>query len=76
MENISFQLSDDMKEKIINTIKNFWNWINDFIKRFRNWFEDICKSVDWIKYKKYLKHQKRVKNRLMLFAKRKCKYAR
>lgn len=76
MENMNFKLSDDTRQKIINFINKFWNWCNELIKRITNCVRNIYNNVDWIKYKRYLKYQKRVKNRSILFAKRKCKYGR
>ncbi|CAG9714072.1 hypothetical protein [Clostridium neonatale] len=76
MENMNFQLSEDTRQKIINFINEFWNWCNEFIKRITNCLRNIYNSVDWIKYKRYLKYQKRVKNRAVLFVKRKSKYGR
>lgn len=76
MENMRFQLSDYARQNIINFISKFLNWCNDFIEKISNYFRNIYSSIDWNKYKRYLKYQKRVKNRYVLFAKRKCKYGR
>lgn len=79
MDNINFNLSDDIKEKMIAVINNIWNLLREFIKRYivpiYNWLKNNI-YPEWIKYKRYLKYQKRVKNRSVLFAKRKCKYGR
>ncbi|CAI3645120.1 conserved hypothetical protein [Clostridium neonatale] len=76
MENMRFQLSDYTRQKIINFISKFLNWCNDFIEKISNYFRNIYSSIDWNKYKRYLKYQKRVKNRAVLFVKRKSKYGR
>ncbi|CAI3578702.1 hypothetical protein [Clostridium neonatale] len=76
MENMRFQLSDYTRQKIINFISKFLNWFNDFIEKISNYFRNIYSSIDWNKYKRYLKYQKRVKNRAVLFVKRKSKYGR
>ncbi|CAI3224422.1 conserved hypothetical protein [Clostridium neonatale] len=76
MENMRFQLSDYTRQKIINFISKFLNWCNDFIEKVSNYFRNIYSSIDWNKYKRYLKYQKRVKNRAVLFVKRKSKYGR
>ncbi|CAI3556639.1 hypothetical protein [Clostridium neonatale] len=76
MENMRFQLSDYTRQKIINFISKFLNWFNDFIEKISNYFRNIYSSIDWNKYKRYLKYQKRVKNRAVLFEKRKSKYGK
>ena len=76
MENMRFQLSDYTRQKIINFISKFLNLCNDFIEKISNYFRNIYSSIDWNKYKRYLKYQKRVKNRAVLFVKRKSKYGR
>lgn len=76
MDNINFKISHDMREKIINLINSLWEWYNGFIKKVSKWFRNIYNSLDWIKYERYLKYQKRVKNRFILFAKRKRKYGK
>ena len=76
MENMRFQLSDYARQNIINFISKFLNWFNDFIEKISNYFRNIYSSIDWNKYKRYLKYQKRVKNRAVLFVKRKSKYGR
>lgn len=76
MDNISFNLSDDIKEKMIDAINNICNWYKEFCKKVYNLFKNIYDNIDWIKYKRYLKYQKRIRNRVELFAKRKCRYGR
>ncbi|SCJ09103.1 Uncharacterised protein [uncultured Clostridium sp.] len=68
-------------------LNNLREAINEFIKQamqiFKECFEKIIKvlkealnNIDYEKYIKYKKYQKRVKNRKILYAKRRAKYGR
>lgn len=69
------------------TLNNLTKAINEFVykviemikecfERSVKWFEEFLNSIDYEKYIKYKKYQKRVKNRKILYAKRKTKYGR
>ena len=59
----------DLAYKVIEAIKKCFRGAAKWLKRVLN-------SIDYEKYIKYKKHQKRVKNRKILYAKRRAKYGR
>jgi len=74
------KLTEDQKEKIKNAIESVSNFIKKFIKDFIEpvWkiFKKIFNTINWDRYKRYLKYKKRVENRKMLHSKRKAKYSK
>jgi len=74
------KLTEDQKEKIKNAIESVSNFIKKFIKDFIEpvWemFKKIFNTIDWDRYKRYLKYKKRIKNRKILYAKCKAKYGK
>lgn len=73
-------LTDSQKEKIKNVAEKVIDFLKKFIREVIDpvWimFKKIFNSIDWDKYKRYLKYKKRVKNRSMLYAKRKSRYGK
>jgi hypothetical protein len=72
------KLTEVQKENIKNTIESVSNFIKKFIKDFIEpvWemFNKIFNTIDWNRYKRYLKYKKRIKNRRILYIKHKAKY--
>lgn len=52
------------------------NNLGEAMKEFARKIEEYFESIYYNKYIKYKKYQKRVKNRKILYAKRKAKYGR
>lgn len=50
--------------------------VKEIFEKVVRWAEEYFNSIDYDKYIKYKKYQKRVKNRKILYAKRKAKYGR
>jgi len=74
------KLTEEQKEKIKNTIESVINLLKKFIKDFIEpvWemFKKMFNTIDWDKYKRYLKYKKRVKNRNKLYIKHKATYGK
>ena len=54
----------------------FMEKIKEIFEKLVRWAEEYFNSIDYDKYIKYNKYQKRVKNRKILYAKRKAKYGK
>lgn len=50
--------------------------VKEIFERVVRWAKELFNSIDYDKYIKYEKYQKRVKNRKILYAKRKAKYGK
>lgn len=63
-------------EVVEERLKNTFIEINKYLNEVAESFFKIIKNIDIDKYKKYIKYEKRVKNRKKLYAKRKHKYGK
>lgn len=63
-------------EAIKEIVYKFMKIVKESFERVVSWAKEIFNSIDYDKYIKYKKHQKRVKNRKILYAKRKAKYGK
>lgn len=72
-----------MEEAVNNLVEvtrefvyKFMEKIKEIFERVIRWSIEFLNSIDYDKYIKYEKYQKRVKNRKILYAKRKAKYGK
>lgn len=72
MEEALNNLAEAMKEFAYK----FMEKIKGIFEKVVRWAEEHFNSIDYDKYIKYKKYQKRVKNRKILYAKRKAKYGK
>lgn len=63
-------------EAVKELVNKFIEMMKETIERIVKWTAHYFDSIDYNKYIKYEKYQKRVLNRKKLFAKRKAKYGR
>ncbi|CAM2078884.1 MAG: Transposase [uncultured Clostridium sp.] len=75
MEEALSNLTEAMKEFAYRFMEKAKEVFEKFTRRIEEYFNSIDHDK-YIKYKKYQKYQKRVKNRKILYAKRKAKYGR
>ena len=68
-------LSEDI-EKIYDLFLKVSEALKKVVKKVREILKNIIDNVDIDKYKKFIKYQKRVKNRNELYIKRKQKYGK
>lgn len=57
-------------------VYRFMEKIKGIFEKVVRWAEEYFNFIDYDKYIKYKKYQKRVKNRKILYAKRKAKYGK
>ena len=72
-----------MEEALNNLLEATKEFVYRFMEKTKGIFEKVVRwakeyfnSIDYDKYIKYKKYQKRVKNRKILYAKRKAKYGK
>lgn len=63
-------------EKIFVNLGNLFSEIAEGIRRALTPIQSLAESIDFDKYNRFIKYQKRVKNRKILYAKRKHKYGK
>lgn len=67
---------NNLREAINEFVKQAIQTLKEGFENFIKWFKETLNNIDYEKYIKYKKYQKRVKNRKILYAKRRAKYGR
>lgn len=73
---LSNLLTNESIKKLYNLFLKVSEALKKIVKKVREILKNIIDNVDIDKYKKFIKYQKRVKNRNELYIKRKQKYGK
>lgn len=79
---MNLKISQEQIQQISDSLNKLWNWIKEiFVKIMKpivSWIKAKYYDINlfYVKYRKYLKYQKKVKNRQALYLKRRRIYGK